>query len=70
LIGLYLGRTSVGSTYGAAGSLVVLLIWVYYSAQIFFFGVELTRVYADSHGRQIPPADNAERIECKPVPES
>jgi membrane protein len=69
LIGLYLGRTSVGSTYGAAGSLVVLLIWVYYSAQIFFFGVELTRVYADTHGRRILPADNAERIECKPVPE-
>jgi membrane protein len=69
LIGLYLGRTSVGSTYGAAGSLAVLLIWVYYSAQIFFFGVELTRVYADDQGRKIPPADNAERIECKPVPE-
>ena len=49
-IGLYLGRSSVGSVYGAAGSLVLLLVWVYYSAQIFFFGAELTQVYARRHG--------------------
>src|SRR5688572_1372698 len=48
LIGLYLGKASVGSAYGAAGSLVVLIVWVYYSAQIFFFGAEFTRVYAES----------------------
>jgi membrane protein len=48
LIGFYLGRASVGSAYGAAGSLVVLLVWVYYSSQIFLYGAELTRVYADS----------------------
>jgi membrane protein len=46
LLALYLGRTTPGSAYGAAGSLVVLVIWVYYSAQIFFFGAELTHVYA------------------------
>jgi membrane protein len=46
LIGLYLGKASVGSAYGAAGSLVVLLVWVYYSAQIFFFGAEFTEHYA------------------------
>ena len=49
LIGLYLGKASVGSAYGAAGSLVVLLVWVYYSSQIFFFGAEFTKVYADWH---------------------
>lgn len=46
-IGLYLGRASIGSAYGAAGSLVVLLVWVYYSSQIFFFGAEFTKVYSD-----------------------
>jgi membrane protein len=47
LLGLYLGRASVGSTYGAAGSLVAAVVWIYYSAQIFFFGAEFTRVYSD-----------------------
>jgi membrane protein len=50
LIGMYLGKASFGSTYGAAGSLVIVLVWVYYSAQIFFFGAELTQVYACEHG--------------------
>ncbi|MFA7665886.1 MAG: YihY/virulence factor BrkB family protein [Burkholderiaceae bacterium] len=50
LIGLYIGRSAVASTFGAAGSLVVLLLWVYYSAQIFLFGAEFTRVYAYRHG--------------------
>jgi uncharacterized BrkB/YihY/UPF0761 family membrane protein len=49
-IGLYLGKASIGSAYGAAGSLVILLVWVYYSAQIFFFGAEFTEVYAEHHG--------------------
>jgi membrane protein len=44
VIGLYLGRTAVGSAYGAAGSLVVLLVWIYYSTQILLFGAEITRV--------------------------
>ncbi len=48
LLGLYLGKASPGSAYGAAGSLVVLVIWIYYSAQIFFFGAEFTHVYAIS----------------------
>ena len=46
LIGVYLGRASVGSAYGAAGSLVVVLVWVYYSAQVLLFGAEFTHVYA------------------------
>jgi membrane protein len=50
LIGMYLGKASFGSTYGAAGSLVIVLVWVYYSAQIFFFGAEFTQVYACEHG--------------------
>jgi len=50
LIGLYIGKTGIASGYGAAGSLVVLLLWVYYSAQIFLMGAELTYVYACSHG--------------------
>jgi len=50
LIGLYLGKASVGSAYGAAGSLVVFLVWVYYSAQIFFLGAEFTHTFANRHG--------------------
>lgn len=50
LIGLYLGHSSVSSVYGAAGSLAVLLLWVYYSAQILFLGAEFTRVYASTYG--------------------
>ncbi len=46
LIGIYLGKASVASAYGAAGSLVVVLVWIYYSAQIFLFGAEFTHVYA------------------------
>jgi len=49
VLGFYLGKASVGSAYGAAGSLVAVIVWVYYSAQIFFFGAEFTRVYADTH---------------------
>lgn len=50
LIGLYLGRSSVASSFGTAGTLVVTIVWVYYSAQIFFLGAEFTREYAHSHG--------------------
>jgi membrane protein len=59
LIGLYLGRSGIASAYGAAGSLAVLLIWLYYSAQIFLFGAELTKVYANRYGSRIVPAENA-----------
>jgi len=52
LLGLYLGRAAVGSTYGAAGSLVVVIIWVYYSAMIFYFGAEYTRVRAQGSGQR------------------
>lgn len=49
-LGIYLGKAAVGSAYGAAGSIVVVLLWSYWSAQIFFFGLELTHVYATSRG--------------------
>jgi membrane protein len=60
LIGLYLGRSSTASTFGAAGSFVVLLVWVYYSAQIVFFGAEFTQVYANEYGSGITPKEGAE----------
>jgi membrane protein len=63
LIGLYLGRAAVGSTYGAAGSLVIILLWVFYSAQILFLGAEFTQVYANRHGSRIQPTGNAIRID-------
>lgn len=59
LIGLYLGNTNAGSAYGAAGSLVIILLWIYYSAQILLFGAEFTQVYANSYGSKVVPADNA-----------
>jgi len=58
-LGLYLGKSAVGSSYGAAGSLVVLLLWVYYSAQILFFGAEFTQVYARKHGSMAQAAEKA-----------
>ncbi len=53
LIALYLGKAGVESAYGAAGSLLVLLLWVYYSSMILLFGAEFTRVYAEKHGSRI-----------------
>lgn len=59
LLGLYLGNSSFGSTYGAAGSVVIILAWVNYAAQILFFGAEFTQVYARRFGSQIVPDKNA-----------
>ncbi|MGD1895723.1 MAG: YihY/virulence factor BrkB family protein [Phormidesmis sp.] len=59
LIGLYLGNSSVASAYGAAGSFVVLLLWIYYSAQILLFGAEFTQVYANRFGSVIRPDKHA-----------
>jgi membrane protein len=58
LIGLYLGQSGVASSYGAAGSLVVLLVWVYYSAQVILLGAEFTRVYAEHRRGGAAPAPN------------
>ncbi|MBE9042721.1 YihY/virulence factor BrkB family protein [Oscillatoriales cyanobacterium LEGE 11467] len=62
-LGLYLGGGSFGSAYGAAGSLIVFLSWVYYSAQILFFGSEFTQVYARRYGSRIVPDRHAVRAD-------
>jgi membrane protein len=74
-IGLYLGRASIGSAFGAAGSLVVVMVWVYYSAQIFLLGAEFTRVYAHAHGSKqgepeaaAAPLTRAALRPARPVP--
>jgi membrane protein len=59
VIGLYLGTTSVASSYGAAGSVIVILIWVYYSSQVVLLGAELTREYVDKFSRRPPPEEFA-----------
>jgi membrane protein len=59
LIGLYLGRSTVASVYGAAGSLIVILLWIYYSAQVVFFGAEFTKVYSRRFGSVVVPDKRA-----------
>jgi membrane protein len=63
LIGLYIGRSGIASAFGAAGSLAVLLLWVYYSAQIFLFGAEFTWAYSHTFGscREAPAPLDARR---------
>lgn len=61
-LGLYLGASTVSSSFGAAGSLIVLLVWVYYSAQIMFFGAEFTQVYANRFGTHVRPSANAVEV--------
>jgi len=58
-IGLYLGRSSMASSYGVAGSFVVLLLWVYYSSQILYLGAEMTKVYTDLWGAPVRPTEIA-----------
>jgi len=64
-LGLYLGSGSAASAYGAASSLITLLLWVYYSAQILLFGAEFTQVYACEAGRGVKPDEHAIRVETK-----
>ena len=70
LIGLYLGSSGATSTYGAAGSLVVILLWVFYSAQLILFGAEFTQVYAKYRGSEITPSAHAVRIPQASQPSS
>jgi len=72
LIGLYLGKSSVASAFGAAGSLVVMMVWVYYSAQIFLLGAEFTWVFAHTYGsrrgeRRPRPEDSAAVVPARPT---
>jgi membrane protein len=67
LLGFYLGSGAAGSAFGAASSLITLLLWVYYSSQILLFGAEFTQVYANRAGRGLKPAKYAVRIETKEI---
>jgi membrane protein len=67
LLGFYLGSGAAGSAYGAASSLITLLLWVYYSSQILLFGAEFTQVYAARAGRAFKPTEYAVRVEMKEV---
>ena len=61
-IGAYLGSSAIASVYGAAGSVILILVWVYYSAIILYFGAEFTKVYAHTHGQKIIPNSYSIRI--------
>jgi membrane protein len=67
-IALYLGTSGLGSAYGAAGSLVVLLVWVYFSAQILYFGAELTRVFTKRYERGVAPEEGAIYVKEETIP--
>lgn len=69
LIALYLSHSTVASVYGAAGSLVALLVWVYYSCAILFFGAEFIRAYCDDKGVEVPPKETAVRVRHEIVDE-
>jgi membrane protein len=63
VIGIYIEKSGTSSTYGAAGSLIVILLWIYYTAAILYFGAEFTRAYVDFKGKRIEPADYAVHVE-------
>lgn len=67
LIGIYIQTTGTGSTYGAAGSLIVILVWIYYTSAILYFGAEFTQVYAEEYGDKIEPAEYAVHIEQREI---
>jgi membrane protein len=67
LLGFYLGSGAAGSAYGSASSLIMLLLWVYYSSQILLFGAEFTQVYADRAGREVKPNEYAVRVQTQEV---
>ena len=63
----YIGRSNIGSTYGTAGSLAILLLWVYFSAIILYFGAEFTKAYAMKYGEEIKPNDYAVMVQTVQV---
>ena len=66
-LGLYLGSGAAGSAYGAASSLITLLLWIYYAAQILLFGAEFTQVYTNTYGSHIEPEEHAVRVEKREI---
>jgi membrane protein len=67
LLSLYLGSGAAGSAYGAASSLITLLLWIFYSAQILLFGAEFTKVYANIYGSHVEPEEHAVKVERKEI---
>jgi membrane protein len=67
ILSSFLARNALSSLYGTAGSVLLLLLWTYYSAQVFFLGAELTQVWAEERGRSIQPEDYASRVEFRAV---
>jgi membrane protein len=67
VLGLYLGSGAAGSAYGAASSLITLLLWIYYAAQILLFGAEFTQVYANTYGLHVEPQKHAVKVERKEI---
>ena len=67
LISLYISKANIGNTYGAAGSLVIFILWVYYSAMILYFGALFTRHYATARGQAIMPSRYAVQVERVPA---
>ncbi|MCB2197219.1 MAG: YihY/virulence factor BrkB family protein [Bacteroidetes bacterium] len=67
LIGIAIANSNIGVMYGAAGSLVVILLWIFYSSLIFFFGAEITQQYAEMFSHTIEPQENAVKIEINEV---
>jgi membrane protein len=63
VLALYLGSGAAGSAYGAASSLITLLLWIYYAAQILLFGAEFTQVYANTYGTLVQPKKHAVKVE-------
>lgn len=68
-ISIYLARSGVASAYGAAGSLILILLWIYYSFLILFFGAEITQAYAAAHGHRLVPEEQPARVDAMPSPE-
>jgi membrane protein len=67
ILGLYLGSGAAGSAYGAASSLITLLLWIFYSAQILLFGAEFTQVYANAYGSQVKAQEHAVMVERREI---
>jgi membrane protein len=67
ILGLYLGSGAAGSAYGAASSLITLLLWIFYSAQILLFGAEFTQVYSNTYGSQVKPQEHAIMVERREI---
>jgi membrane protein len=68
LISFYIAKADPGSAFGAAGSAIVLLVWIYYSSLIIFFGAEFTQEFADAYGQKVQPRSYAVRVELREIP--